>query len=120
MLLMCFQLAIIASMESSEYYKCLDDSNFMSRFDVHMTYHRASEVPLLYWNPRSGPLNPYHKYPSQALTCIQPLQCLPTIQMTKCRMADLQILWLLDCGPFRMMKGLAERVTEQGPDHKPY
>jgi hypothetical protein len=46
------QLAVIASMESSEYYRCLDDPAFMSKFDVHMTYHRASEVPLLYWHQR--------------------------------------------------------------------
>lgn len=43
------QLAVIASMESSSYYKCLDDEAFMSNFDVEMTYRRQSGVPLLYW-----------------------------------------------------------------------
>ncbi len=46
------QLAVIASMESSEYYKCLDDPLFMNKFDVRMTYHRTSEVPLTYWSQR--------------------------------------------------------------------
>jgi len=49
------QVAVIASMESSQYYKCLDDLSFMNKFDVRMTYLRTSEVPLLYWNQRYIP-----------------------------------------------------------------
>ena len=46
------QWAVIASMESSAYYKCLENEDFMNNFDVRMTYQRAAEVPLIYWNER--------------------------------------------------------------------
>ena len=46
------QWAIIASMESSAYYKCLENENFMNNFDIRMTYQRAAEVPLIYWHGR--------------------------------------------------------------------
>ena len=48
------QWSVIASMESSAYYSCLDDDTFMANFDIKMTYHRKAEVPLLYWSSRSA------------------------------------------------------------------
>lgn len=49
------QWAVIASMESSAYYPCLEKEDFMSNFDIKMTYQRDSQVPLLYWSERFGP-----------------------------------------------------------------
>ena len=43
------QLAVVMSMESSAYYRCLDDPAFMQQFDVEMTYRKSADIPLFYW-----------------------------------------------------------------------
>jgi alpha-1,3-fucosyltransferase 10 len=45
------QIAIIASMESSAYYRCLDDALFMSRFNITTTYRLSSDIPTPYLRP---------------------------------------------------------------------
>jgi Glycosyltransferase family 10 (fucosyltransferase) C-term len=45
------QIAIVASMESSAYYSCLDDPNYMRQFDLTMTYRLSSDVPIPYLRP---------------------------------------------------------------------
>jgi hypothetical protein len=42
------QIAIVASMESSAYYNCLDDAQYMARFDIEMTYRMTSDIPTPY------------------------------------------------------------------------
>ncbi|GFH10376.1 uncharacterized protein HaLaN_05678, partial [Haematococcus lacustris] len=37
------------SMESSYFYACLDDMNYMDQFDIEMTYRRCSHVPVPYF-----------------------------------------------------------------------
>lgn len=48
------QIAILASMESSTYYTCLDFEYWMKNFDLEMTYRQSSQVQLLYWNNGYG------------------------------------------------------------------
>ena len=75
------QWAVLASMESSAYYRCLEDDSFMSNFDVRMTYHRTAEVPLLYWSNRHLSLLKHGLKIKKILACCQSLimRCLDVI-----------------------------------------
>lgn len=42
-------MQVITSMESSRYYKRLNDPRFMNQFDIEMTYRTTSDVPLYYF-----------------------------------------------------------------------
>jgi alpha-1,3-fucosyltransferase 10 len=42
------QLAVVMSMESAAYYACLDSKEYMSHFDMEMTYRMCSQVPVHY------------------------------------------------------------------------
>ena len=42
------QKTVIMSMESAAYYSCLDDKEYMSKFDIRMTYRLDSNIPLPY------------------------------------------------------------------------
>jgi len=52
------QFFVAMSMESEEYYVQMKDKEFMSKFDLKMTYHLDSDFPTLYISSKANYSNP--------------------------------------------------------------